>query len=189
MTTKIAQPRPFVEILNQFSFDLYAINGANLKSNIAFSPITLFNLLNRIRSCSDDSTRRLLNNLLNLNDTDDDDYLAQLPNFKELNSFESELIVPKGLLKPSYVERLNRLNKHEKELIIVENTSKLIEKLEKLDLKIKNESSYQSTALLTSKFELNLEWRTEFSGLTEKGVLKGPCRNKEIKLMKIPKRL
>lgn len=187
MTTKAT--KCFIDATNQFAFEMFGslVKGVkNHQENVAFSPTTLFNALNLIRVCSSDLSRQKLDELLHQDQLVNDSFSQVTMSDVFDSSSEWELIAPEDFLLPSH---LDRLLTSEKRLKIVENTSKLSEKLGDLRVDVSNDEN-RPAVVLGSKTKLSSSWRSEFNETMLKNELSNlPCRKIGIKMMEIPKKL
>lgn len=173
-----------IKSINEFSFRLYSQSFANVNKNQAFSPLTIYNILNLLSSCSNDSIRIKLKRLLGIENTDH--HSIALSNLVEIETtsdkIESkwDLITREGFLKLNYVDVLKA---KEPRLRVNESSNELDEKLkEQFNLKTR-----ELALIFDSSVEFGLEWKVEFKSANEKGAFQGPMNQSfEINLMKIP---
>ena len=173
-----------IKSINEFSFRLYSQSFANVNKNQAFSPLTIYNILNLLSSCSNESTRIKLKRLLGIENIDH--HSLALSNLVEIETKEDkieskwDLITREGFLKAEYVDTLKA---NEPRLRIHQSSNELDEKLnEQFNLK-----TSELALIFDSSVEFGLEWKVEFKSANEKGAFQGPMNQSfEINLMKIP---
>lgn len=173
-----------IKSINEFSFRLYSQSFANVNKNQAFSPLTIYNILNLLSSCSNESIRIKLKRLLGIENTDQNSIaisnLVEIETTSDKIESKWDLITREGFLKTNYI---NTLKANEPRLRVHESSNELDEKLnEQFNLKTR-----ELALMFDSSVEFGLEWKVEFKSANEKGAFQGPMNQSfEINLMKIP---
>lgn len=180
-----------IESINQFSFDFYSQTSANILKNVAFSPISLFHLLNIFHSCSDDGTISELKSVLHLDKTDCEKYFSLLVdllnnNFVNKND-ASDLINVKctALAKENFLlKKYIQTMETNFGVDLIESSFMLEEKIKTLNVSKLSDIFM----ILNNNLDLKLSWKREFNSINEKGTFTKPNNEQiSIELMNIPK--
>lgn len=166
---------PIIESINQFSFDFYAQTYANIQKNIAFSPISLYHLLNIFHSCSDDTTFFALTKVLKISKLGSEKYFSLLVDLLNSNLDKNY---------PDKDEITIKCIAYSRENFLLRKYTDYMQAYFKVDLNQNSDDlneylkAYKNVnipilsdvfVLLSSSMNLKLSWKREFNLISEKG--------------------